>query len=68
MYRTLTNEERREGELNRKLLDKLEESLKALGGQVFDVMGKLQFKGRCLRELLIKVIRHGDQPEVRAPG
>ena len=49
----------------RKLLDKLEESRKALGGQVFDVMGKLQFEGRSLRELLIEAIRYGDQPEVR---
>jgi superfamily II DNA/RNA helicase len=62
----LVAEETREGELYRKLLDKLEESRKALGGQVLDVMGKLQFEGRSLRELLIEAIRHGDQPEMRA--
>jgi hypothetical protein len=30
------------------------------------VLGKLQFEGRPLRELLIEAIRYGDQPEVRA--
>ncbi len=62
----LLAEETSEGDLDRKLLGKLEESRKALGGQVFDVMGKLQFEGRSLRELLIEAIRYGDQPEVRA--
>ncbi|MEI6423813.1 MAG: DUF3883 domain-containing protein, partial [Lentisphaerota bacterium] len=37
-----------------------------LGGQVFDVLGKLQFEGRPLRELLIQAIRYGESPEVRA--
>jgi hypothetical protein len=37
-----------------------------LGGRVFDVLGKLQFDGRPLRDLLIEAIRYGDQPEVRA--
>ncbi len=62
----LVAEETREGDVYRKLLDKLEESRKALGGQVFDVMGQLQFEGRSLRGLLIEAIRYGDQPEVRA--
>ena len=62
----LVAEETREGDVYLKLLDKLEESRKALGGQVFDVLGKLQFEGRSLRELLIEAIRYGDQPEVRA--
>ena len=62
----LVAEETREGDVYHKLLDKLEESRKALGGQVFDVLGKLQFAGRSLRELLIEAIRYGDQPEVRA--
>ena len=30
------------------------------------MLGKLQFEGRSLRELLIEAIRYGDQPEVRA--
>jgi hypothetical protein len=62
----LVAEETREGDVYRRLLEKLEEARKALGGQVFDVLGKLQFGGRPLRELLIEAIRYGDQPEVRA--
>jgi superfamily II DNA or RNA helicase len=55
----------REGEVYRTLLEKLDEARKALGGQVFDVLGKLQFEGRPLRELLLEAIRYGEQPEVR---
>ncbi len=62
----LVAEETREGDVYRKLLEKLEEARNALGGQVFDVLGKLQFDGRPLRDLLIEAIRYGDQPEVRA--
>jgi superfamily II DNA or RNA helicase len=59
-------EETREGDVYRRLLEKLEEARKALGGQVFDILGKLQFDGRPLRDLLIEAIRYGDLPEVRA--
>jgi len=59
-------EETREGDVYRRLLEKLEEARRALGGQVFDVLGKLQFEGRPLRDLLIEAIRYGDEPEVRA--
>jgi len=62
----LVAEETREGDVYRKLLEKLEEARKALGGQVFDVLGKLQFEGKSLRDLLIEAIRYGDTPEVRA--
>ena len=62
----LVAEETREGDVYRTLLEKLEQARKALGGQVFDVLGKLQFEGRPLRELLIEAIRYGEQPEVRA--
>jgi SNF2 family DNA or RNA helicase len=62
----LVADETREGDVYRKLLDKLEEARKALGGQVFDVLGALQFEGRPLRDLLIEAIRYGDQPEVKA--
>jgi SNF2 family DNA or RNA helicase len=44
----LVAEETREGEVYRLLLEKLNEARKALGGQVFDVLGKLQFEGRPL--------------------
>jgi SNF2 family DNA or RNA helicase len=62
----LVADETREGDVYRRLLDKLEQARQSLGGQVFDVLGKLQFEGRPLRELLIEAIRYGDRPEVRA--
>jgi SNF2 family DNA or RNA helicase len=62
----LVADETREGDVYRTLLEKLEEARKALGGQVFDVLGKLQFEGRPLRELLVEAIRYGERPEVRA--
>jgi SNF2 family DNA or RNA helicase len=62
----LVAEETREGDVYRKLLEKLEQARQALGGQVFDVLGKLQFEGKSLRELLIEAIRHGERPEVKA--
>ena len=62
----LVAEDTREGDVYRKLLDKLEQARQALGGQVFDVLGKLHFEGRPLRELLVEAIRYGEQPEVRA--
>jgi len=62
----LVADETREGDVYRTLLEKLEEARKTLGGQVFDVLGKLQFEGRPLRNLLIEAIRYGEQPEIRA--
>ena len=62
----LVADETREGDVYRRLLEKMEEARRALGGQVFDVLGKIQFEGKPLRELLIEAIRYGDQPEVRA--
>src|SRR2546426_3208870 len=62
----LVAEETREGDVYRTLLEKLEEARNALGGQVFDVLGKLQFDGKPLRELLIEAVRYGEQPEVGA--
>lgn len=62
----LVAEETREGDVYRTLLEKLEQARQALGGQVFDVLGKLQFEGKPLRDLLIEAIRYGDRPEVRA--
>lgn len=61
----LVAEETREGDVYRTLLDKLENARQALGGQVFDVLGKLQFEGKPLRELMIEAIRYGERPEVR---
>jgi hypothetical protein len=58
--------ETREGDVYYTLLSKLEEARKALGGKVFDVLGKLQFEGRPLRDLLVEAIRYGEEPDVRA--
>lgn len=55
----------REGEVYKTLLDKLEQARAALGGKVYDVLGKLQFEGKPLRDLLIDAIRYGDRPEVK---
>ncbi|MBE2239407.1 MAG: DUF3883 domain-containing protein [Caldilineaceae bacterium] len=62
----LVAEETREGDVYRTLLDKLEQARQALGGKVFDVLGKLQFEGKPLRDLLIEAIRYGERPDVRA--
>ena len=62
----LVAEETREGDVYRTLLKKLEQARRTLGGQVFDVLGKLQFEGRPLRDLLIEAVRYGDRPEIRA--
>ncbi|MCP5150364.1 MAG: DUF3883 domain-containing protein, partial [Chromatiales bacterium] len=61
----LVAEETREGDVYRTLLEKLEQARQSLGGQVFDVLGKLQFEGRPLKDLLIEAIRYGERPEVR---
>ncbi len=61
----LVAEETREGEVWKRLLDKLEEERKALGGGVFDILGKI-FRDQPLRELLIEAIRYGDRPDVKA--
>ena len=61
----LVADKTREGDVYRTLLDKLEEARKALGGQVFDVLGRLEFDGKPLRELLIAAIRSDDSPEMR---
>jgi hypothetical protein len=61
----LVAEETREGEVWKRLLEKLEEERKALGGGVFDILGKL-FRDQPLRQLLVEAIRYGDDPEVKA--
>lgn len=57
--------ETREGDVFHRLFEKLEEERKALGGQVFDVLGKV-FEEHPLRDLLIQAIRYGDRPDVKA--
>ena len=57
--------ETREGEVYTRLLDKLEQERKDLGGRVYDVLGRL-FEARPLRELLLEAIRYGESPGVKA--
>ena len=58
--------ETREGQVFTKLLEKLAEQAKALGGKVFDVLGNDLFEDTSLRDLLIEAVRYGEKPEVRA--
>ena len=60
----LVADETREGDVYRTLLEKLERAREALGGQVFDVLGKVVFDGKPLRELLIEAVRFGERPEI----
>ena len=60
----LVAEETREGEVYRTLLKKLEMERTALGGAVFDVLGKA-IGGAELRQLLIEAIRYGERTEVK---
>ncbi len=62
----LVAEDTREGDVYQRLLEKLDQARETLGGQVFDVLGKLEFKGKPLRDLLLEAIRYGNQPKVRA--
>src|SRR2546423_5068540 len=66
IFWNLVAAETREGEVFHTLLRKLEEEREALGGQVFDVLGKVLFDHRPLRELIVEAIRYGDRPDVRA--
>lgn len=56
--------ETREGDVFRRLFEKLEVERRALGGRVFDILGEV-FEERSLRDLLIEAIRYGEDPEVK---
>lgn len=62
----LVANETREGFVFQRLFQKLEEERQALGGKVFDILGKVTFDNKSLRELLIEAVRYGNDPEVRA--
>lgn len=62
----LVSKETREGMVFQRLFDKLEQERAALGGKVFDILGKMTFDNRSLRELLIEAVRYGNDPQTRA--
>ena len=62
----LVSQETREGMVFQRLFQKLEEERNALGGKVFDILGKMTFNNRPLRDLLIEAVRYGNDPDVRA--
>jgi SNF2 family DNA or RNA helicase len=62
----LVADETREGDVFNRLLEKIEQESRALGGQVFDVLGRIHFDNKPLRELLIEAIRYGERPDVKA--
>ncbi len=61
----LVAHETREGEVWQRLLQKLSRQREQLGGAVFDVLGQV-FRDQPLKDLLVRAIRYGEQPEVRA--
>ena len=61
----LVSADTREGQVYVRLLAKVEEQRRALGGQVFNVLGEALPAG-TLRDLLIQAIRYGDREDVRA--
>lgn len=60
----LVANETREGQVFNRLLKKLEEESAALGGKVFDILGKISFDNKPLRDLLIEAVRYGKDPKV----
>ncbi|MDO4798191.1 MAG: DUF3883 domain-containing protein [Coriobacteriales bacterium] len=61
----LVAKETREGQVFDRLFQKLNEEKQALGGRVFDILGRVTFEDKPLRELLVEAIRYGDRPDVR---
>jgi len=57
--------ETREGEVFKKLFDKIETEREALGGKVFDVLGEA-FDNVSLKDLLVEAIRYGEDPQTKA--
>lgn len=61
----LVAEDTREGDVLLRLFEKIEEARRALGGKVFDVLGRA-FADKPLKDLILEAIRYGERPEVRA--
>ena len=62
----LVSQETREGMVFQRLFEKLEQEREALKGKAFDILGKVTFHNRSLRELLIEAVRYGNDPAVKA--
>ena len=62
----LVSKETREGMVFQRLFEKLEQEREALHGKVFDVLGKVSFDNKSLKDLILEAIRYGNDPEVRA--
>ena len=60
----LVAKDTREGQVYGRLLEKLDVARKALGGRVYDVLGRL-FEGKAMRDLLLDAIRYGENREAR---
>ncbi len=56
----------REGEVFARLFEKLEIEREKLGGKVFDILGKVTFDNKPLRDLLIEAIQYGESDKARA--
>jgi superfamily II DNA or RNA helicase len=61
----LVAKETREGDVYHRLLQKLAVENEALQGRVFDILGEV-FEETSLKDLLMRAIRFGDDPETRA--
>ncbi|HBZ35021.1 MAG TPA: RNA helicase [Rikenellaceae bacterium] len=61
----LVSQETREGMVFQRLFEKLEQERESLKGKVFDVLGKLTFNNKSLRDLLIEAVRYNNQEDVR---
>ncbi len=59
----LVADDTREGQVYKRLLEKMEAQRKAYGGRLFDVLGEEVFRGDVsLRKVLMDAIRYGDDP------
>ena len=61
----LVAQETREGMVFQRLFEKLEQERESLKGKVFDVLGKLTFENKSLRDLLIEAVRYNKQEDVK---
>jgi len=62
----LVSGETREGMVFQRLFDKLKQEEEALKGKVFNVLGKVTFDNKPLKDLIIEAVRYGNDPDTRA--